>query len=228
MLLCALPDRLHPRSPVNSRGDRTWTRRILFDLQRTISKSPSRRGLLTGLVSGASTHIPFDSANSSAKQQRHKKKKKKSPRSDQPCICDPCPAAPCTPTCVCDVCPAAPCIPKCEGRVCGDDGCGGICGVACLEHEECREGTCVCAPGTEICPRGDHVHCFPKCGAQQIRDFSTCLCCQALGAPCAPDAPGGCCGSWACKRMCADNVTPCQSDTECVGNGLCGSGICVR
>ena len=182
-----------------------------LDLLRTISVSPSRRGLLAGLVSGVSTHISFGRANTSAKQRKRKKKKKD----------------PCTP-CVCDQCPAAPCIPKCKGRVCGDDGCGGICGVDCLEHEVCREGTCVCAPDTEICRRGDHFHCFAKCGAQQIRDLSTCLCCGALGASCTPDAPGACCGSWVCEGTCADGVTSCRSDTDCGTGGPCGSGVCVE
>jgi hypothetical protein len=188
-----------------------------FDLLRTISMSPSRRGLLAGVVTGVSTHIPFASASSSAKQQKHKKKKKKSSRSDELCG-----------TCVCDVCPAAPCIPKCEGRVCGGDGCGGICGVACLEHEVCREGTCVCTPDAEICLKGDYVLCFPKCGAQQLRDFSTCLCCGALGASCTPDTPGECCGSWECQGTCANGGALCQSDADCGTNGPCGSGHCVE
>jgi hypothetical protein len=185
----------------------------VLDLLRTISTSPSRRGLLAGLVSGVSIHIPFGSASSSAKQ-RKRKKKKKSPKSGGTCACDPC--------------PAAPCIPRCAGRVCGDDGCGGICGVACLEHEVCEEGTCVCAPDTEICMREDHFHCFPKCGPQQLRDFSTCACCGTEGASCTPDAPGGCCGSLVCQGTCADGETPCRSDTDCGTDGPCGSGVCVE
>ena len=182
----------------------------LLGLLRTISVSPSRRGLLAGLVSGMSTHISFASASASAKPRKRKKKKK----------------APC-PTCVCDVCPAAPCIPRCEGRVCGDDGCGGICGVACLANEVCREGTCVCAPDTEFCVRGDHVHCYPKCGAQQIRDLSTCLCCGTTGASCTPGAPGGCCGSLVCRGTCANGGIPCLSDADCGTGNTCDSGLCA-
>jgi hypothetical protein len=182
-------------------------------LLRTISVSPSRRGLLAGFVCGVSTYISSVSASTSAAQRKRKKKKKKSSGPDDPCVCDRC--------------PANPCIPKCAGRVCGDDGCGGICGVDCLEHEVCQEGTCVCAPGTEICRRGDHFHCFAKCGAQQLRDQSTCLCCGTLGASCTPDRPGSCCGTWICQGMCADGVTSCRSDTDCGTDNSCGSGVCI-
>jgi hypothetical protein len=186
----------------------------LVDLLRTLSISPSRRGLMAGLVSGVSTHIAFGSASSSAKPSKRKKKKKKSPGSGS--------------TCVCDQRPAAPCIPQCEGRVCGGDGCGGICGVACLQHEECREGACVCTPDAEICRRGDHFHCFAKCGENQVRDVVTCQCCGTTGRACTPGDAGGCCRTWVCKGTCASGGAPCQSDTDCgPGEGPCGTATCV-
>lgn len=50
------------------------------------------------------------------------------------------------------------CTPSCVGKVCGDDGCGGVCGVACSVDLVCQDGTCVCASGvacqTRCCRSG--------------------------------------------------------------------------
>src|SRR5262245_8173859 len=39
------------------------------------------------------------------------------------------------------------CTPNCAGKLCGDDGCGGVCGVACSGDRVCQDGACVCASG---------------------------------------------------------------------------------
>ena len=74
-----------------------------FDnLLRTAYTHASRRRLLAGLIGELLVVTPgaFGRDDATAKKRKHKKKKHKR------------------------------CTPSCDGKVCGDDGCGGVCGVA--------------------------------------------------------------------------------------------------
>src|SRR5262249_19771010 len=80
----------------------------------------SRRGLLAGLIGELLAVVPgaFGRGDATAKKRKHKKKKKNKR-----------------------------CTPTCAGKVCGDDGCGGVCGVACSGDRVCQDGACACASG---------------------------------------------------------------------------------
>jgi hypothetical protein len=85
------------------------------------------------------------------------------------------------------------CRHQCATRECGDDGCGGSCGE-CPGELVCRNGTCGCPEGMDLCGGTCHPACPPSNGSRTVvRHPATCTCCvRPGGIPC-PDSIYACC-----------------------------------
>lgn len=89
--------------------------------------------------------------------------------------------------------PSPVCKPACGSRTCGDNGCGGSCGQ-CTGEMVCRNGTCRCPEGKELCGGQCYPVCVPTHPSQVVaRHPATCTCCvRPGGIPC-PDSIYACC-----------------------------------
>jgi hypothetical protein len=188
-----------------------------FDtLRRKLTADRSRRGALAALLGGTTGVLGLAGATA---KNRKKQKKKRCPTQPAPASPGPC-----------------PCVPACAGKVCGDDGCGGICGIACSGPRICEGGRCVCPsdqhdcqgtciPRTQCCTAAD---CLPDQGCVSgtcITLLGTCAVgantCASFGTVC--DARGQCacfttrkgatrCGNLASLPATCNN---CTNDAEC-------------
>jgi len=108
--------------------------------------------------------------------------------------------------------PAPSCIPACASRTCGDDGCGGSCGT-CEGDLVCRNGTCGCPEGMDLCGGTCHPACPPSSSHHVVsRHPETCICCVRPGSvPCPNNIPE-CCADLPC---CAGPCDPLSENAEC-------------
>ena len=104
-------------------------------LTRTLSRVPSRRDVLSGLV-GAGLGIGALRQPEDVVATKRKKKKKSKKKTTS--------------------LPPATCTPTCRRKQCGSDGCGGSCG-SCAAGQVCGSGTC-------CTPEAPEVTCAGRCG----------------------------------------------------------------
>lgn len=133
--------------------------------------------------------------------------------------------------------PSPGCTPQCAGKVCGDDGCGGICGVACSADRVCQDGACVCATtpcGGACCRPGQlclsNGSCAYPCTSSSF-PAEDCPCPEAICAP-SVDGPKVCSlptAAGSCDATCT-TTTGCPTGRVChsLGFGTCPVGLhCV-
>jgi hypothetical protein len=177
------------------------------EIIRTLTVSPSRRGLAGLFAAGLLTTIGWEQADDTAAKRKKKKKKKKC---KPPCEeCQACSKGKCkakadgTP-CAGGVCEDGrcdtDCTPDCQGKACGaNDGCGGT----------CRSGIC---PGDTTCVDGLCEFCIPDC---QGKDCGT------------EDGCGGTCQSGfcpegaVCEGQCICIAFDCCQNSDCAANQVC-------
>lgn len=139
--------------------------------------------------------------------------------------------------------PPPGCRASCAGRACGDNGCGGSCG-ACQGELICRNGTCACPDGQDLCGGICHPACPPSSPGQVVaRHPASCACCVRPGSfPC-PNAAEQCCVgpqdlpccARACEPLAVSGDCPqglwdpvlgevCHHDVECFPGSYCPPG----
>jgi len=176
-----------------------------FDaLSRSLSTAGSRRCALTALVSGTLGLFGAQAEETAAKNCKKIKNKAKRKK----CLAK------------------ARCVPSCAGKVCGDDGCGGVCGVACTGNLTCDNGTCLCPPGqgcgTACCPPGQ------GCVGGICQGAGTCqpgdnVCTGAVG--CNGSNACDCLTRFSDSALVCGNIAPaalciaCDEDGDCVSFG---------
>jgi hypothetical protein len=107
--------------------------------------------------------------------------------------------------------PAPTCTP-CGSRTCGDDGCGKSCGT-CEGDLVCRNGTCGCPEGMDLCGGTCHPACPPSSSHRVIsRHPATCTCCVRPGTVPCPNHIPECCADLPC---CAGPCDPNAVNAEC-------------
>ena len=189
-------------------------------LARPISR---RRGVgLAGALglSGLSGLSAWQGADA-RKKKKHKKKHKKKPTTTPP----------------------PGCRKTCGGRTCGDDGCGGSCGT-CAGELVCRNGTCGCPDGQDLCGGICRAACPPSTPGRVVaRHPTSCLCCVRPGSIPCPDSTVQCCLGPADLPCCARACDPlavhgdcregfwddtlgevCHEDVECYPGSRCPAG----
>jgi hypothetical protein len=176
-----------------------------FDaLSRSLTSAGSRRRALTGLLSGALGLFGASVEETAAKKCKKIKNKKKRKK----CLAK-----------------AKPCVPTCAGKLCGDDGCGGVCGVACASTHTCLKGRCVCppscAPSNACGPDGCGDSCGMCTGGRTCQG-GQCTCPEA-------ECNGACVATCAVDKMRNPSTCGCcmPNDAEdCVNDDDCCSGRC--
>src|SRR5215212_2342161 len=154
-----------------------------FDtLTRKLTATRSRRSALATLLGGMPGLLGL--ADAAARKRKKKKKKRR-----------PAPSAPVA---------AGPCIPACAGKVCGDDGCGGICGIACSSPRICEGGLCVCPSDQHECQGS----CIPRS-----------RCCTVADCQQDQDCFSGTCITL--RGTCAAGANTCASFGIACGGGAC-------
>ncbi len=89
--------------------------------------------------------------------------------------------------------PPPTCRTSCGTRTCGDDGCGGSCG-SCEGEFVCRNGTCDCPEGKDLCGGTCHPACPPSSPGRVVaRHPETCTCCVRPGSVPCPTSIEECC-----------------------------------
>lgn len=104
---------------------------------------------------------------------------------------------------------------QCSGRECGPDGCGGVCGLGCMNGESCVSGQCETAcvaqcAGRQCGPDG----CSGTCGT--CAGGASCEAGACVSA-CTPACDGKVCGDDGCGASCGT----CESGATCDASGLC-------
>jgi hypothetical protein len=192
-----------------------------FDsLTRALSTAGSRRAMgliLPGVLALLAWSGAQDAAAKSCRKIKDKKKRKK-------CLAQAVPPPPVPPPTVC--------TPTCAGKVCGDDGCGGVCGLACPAGEACVAGRCTCPVGTERCG----ADCVALCPGAGLRNPETCGCCMPnQSLYCAVGSPSSCCSGncfaygGGVPNLCIGRSDggPCDFPAQCTSNVCDATGHCA-
>jgi hypothetical protein len=115
--------------------------------------------------------------------------------------------------------PKTACQASCGARTCGDDGCGGSCGE-CEGELVCRNGTCGCPVGQDLCGGTCHPACPPSIPGREVaRHPETCTCCVRPGSVPCPTSIEECCIGPEYLPCCA---LPCE---PLAVHGDCPAGI---
>jgi hypothetical protein len=185
------------------------------DFARTLVTTPSRRGVLAGLVTALLACLPLALVGEKvAGKKRKRKRKKKKKRSH--------------------------CTPQCDGKTCGPNGCGGTCGT-CDADRACQAGTCECIAGhaacVDICCGECQVCDSDICIMEPGSDDQPCGGGTCYGGACCPpscqrgvtgpyepyaeyiadflDQPFPFCSAAGTGQPCTPGGSDCPADTEC-------------
>lgn len=192
-------------------------------IARLASPLSRRRGVGLAGVLGLAGLGAVTSADA-GKKKKKKKRKKPKPTTTKP--------------------PA--CRASCTGRTCGDDGCGGSCGT-CQGELVCRNGTCDCPEGQDLCGGTCHPACPSSTPGREVaRHPASCACCVRPGSfPCPQSTEQCCIGPEdlpCCARACDPNAVhgdcpagldsggalTCHVDVECYPGSRCPAGADPR
>jgi hypothetical protein len=208
---------------------------------RTLSASPSRRGIVRALASltiGGGWGFRLSGEDAGAKKRKKKRGAKKRQGTAAPPSPPPSPSPPVT------------CNPNCACRVCGDDGCGGSCGE-CEANQVCQGTTCCtpeplvttcagrCGVWTNNC--GQSVACYVCPGNRVCLSNGTCAIeCPGASPPCnqrpgcsgcsgsSVEGPGHCVkGATVCPTQLCESTADCPPGTHCQQCPVNGPTVCA-